>query len=371
MTMTAKNEPKEAIDARGKWVILDTTPLGVSLLSVGSTDYPGISPRNWLTEESRSALLAKLKETVATGEDFTGRVSYRGYEFDVVTKAIWSPDRRQVVGVTGIYDTLASNFPAERLIGTWQWRVCRNTGKNVGEDASIWDQNLFDIYGMDPQMVESNRGPAGQWLNKLVSTRDRNAIKLLIDSGVSVNNRDRHLLSYEVIFGYGTPKPSKKQMSMTARAYDDPDYPDALMLLGFSREVALPTEFVTPGLTPVPAGLIVDAIFALASNRAFAVVDLLQEVTAQTSASWTELGLLKDFEGNIAALAHPEDKAALEQHLQGVADGSVGPTTSSSIRLRTTQDEWRRFELVAAPVDAPNGGSSRYITASLAPWGEQ
>jgi hypothetical protein len=49
----------------------------------------------------------------------------------------------------------------------------------------------------------------------------------------------------------------------------------------------------------------------------------------------------------------------------------VGPTTSSVIRLRTTQDEWRRFELVAAPVDAPNGSSSRYITAGLAPWGEQ
>ncbi|MEV7574358.1 hypothetical protein AB0P28_14795 [Pseudarthrobacter sp. NPDC089323] len=346
--------------------MLDTTEDGSSLLAVGDQDYPGISPRNWLDERTRRVLVERLRAALATGEAFDGIVHYEGAEFSVVANPVVSPDGRQVVGAYGIFDHPGYKVPAAPLVGTWQWRVDKKTGKNVGDDASIWDANLFKIYGLDPKLVESARGPVGEWLAKLISTKDRDTIKLVIDSGISVNNRSRHLLSYEVIHGYGTADPRKKQISNSARAYDDPDYPDAIMLRGFSREVESPMKILTPGLDPVSSGLMTEALFTLAADRAFAAIDLQQEVTFRTSQKWAEFGMLPDFEGNLAALAHPDDKFALERHLSSVASGQTGPQSSIGVKMRTTAEEWKEFILAAAPIDATET-SSRYIMTSFVP----
>ncbi|MFF1831116.1 hypothetical protein [Paenarthrobacter sp. NPDC058040] len=350
-------------------MVLDATEDGASLLAIGDQDHAGISPRNWLDERTRKVLLERLRTALTTGQAFDGISHYEGKEFSVVAIPIVSPDGRQVVGAYGIFEHPGHQVPKAPLVGTWQWRVDKKTGKNVGNDASIWDANLFKIYGLDPKLVESARGPVGEWLAKLISTKDRDTIKLVIDSGISVNNRNRHLLSYEVIHGYGTADPRKKQISNSARAYDDPDYPEAIMLRGFSREVDSPMKILTQGLDPVPSGLMTEALFTLAADRAFAAIDLQQEVTFRTSPKWAEFGLLPDFEGNLAALAHPDDKFALERHLSSVAAGQTGPQSSIAVKMRTIAEEWKDFILAAAPIDAA-GVSSRYLMTSLVPANE-
>jgi hypothetical protein len=357
---------KQEIDARGRWVVLDTTQDGVSLLAVGTENHPGISPRNWLDARTRTILLDKLRAALTSGEAFDDIIRYGSAEFAVVAKPVVSPDGKQVVGAYGIFDHPGQPIPDAPVIGTWQWRVCKQTGKNVGDDSSLWDTNLFEIYGIDPATVESKRGPAGEWLAKLVSTKDRDTIKLVIDSGISVNNRSRHLLSYEIVYGYGSPNPSKKQIAMSARAYDDPDYPEAIMLRGFSRGVDSPTKLVTPGLSPVSAGLVTEALFALAADRAFAAVDMQQELTFRTSNRWADFGLLPDFEGNLAALAHPDDKFSFEHHLAAAAAGRIGPESSAAVRLRTTNETWQEFAVSVAPIGSIDG-QSRYLMTSLAP----
>lgn len=362
------SKPNE-IDARGHWVVIDVTPDGASLLAVGDEDHPGISPRNWLDVRTRTVLLEKLRAILTSGEAFESTVHYGSREFFVVAKPVVSPDGKQIVGAYGIFENPGHPIPVEPLVGTWQWRVSKQTGKNVGEDASLWDDNLFKMYGIDPATVESKRGPAGEWLAKLISTKDRDTIKLVIDSGISVNNRSRHLLSYEVIYGYGSANPRKKQIANSARAYDDPDYPDAIMLRGFSREVASPMKLITPGLSPVSSGLMTEALFALAADRAFAAIDMQQEVTFRTSAKWADFGLLPDFEGNLAALAHPDDKFGFEHHLASAAAGRIGPETSINVRLRTTAETWQAFTVEVAPIGLLDG-ESRYLMTSLVPQGE-
>lgn len=357
---------KQGIDARGRWVVLDTTPEGVSLLAVGAENHPGISPRNWLDERTRTILLDKLRAVLASGNAFDGVVRYGASEFAVIANPIVSPDGKQIVGAYGIFEHPGHPVPAVPLLGTWQWRVHKQTGKNVGEDSSLWDSNLFKIYGIDPATIESKRGPAGEWLAKLISTKDRDTIKLVIDSGISVNNRSRHLLSYEIVYGYGSANPGKKQIAMSARAYDDPEYPEAIMLRGFSREVDSPTKVVTPGLSPVSAGLVAEALFALAADRAFAAIDMQQEVTFRTSTRWSDFGLLPNFEGNLAALAHPDDKFGFERHLAAASAGQVGPESSTNVRLRTVAHGWREFAVAIAPIGAADG-QSRYLMLSLAP----
>nr|ABR67107.1 unknown [Arthrobacter sp. Chr15] len=72
-----------------------------------------------------------------------------------------------VVGAYGIFDHPGHKLAEEPLLGTWQWRVSKATGKNVGEDSSRWNENLFKIYGIDP--VHPSRAsaarPASGWLN--------------------------------------------------------------------------------------------------------------------------------------------------------------------------------------------------------------
>ncbi|WP_423185051.1 hypothetical protein [Arthrobacter sp. NyZ413] len=358
-------KPKQ-IDAIGRWVILDSTQDGASLLAVGDENHPGISPRNWLDGRTRTVLIDRLRTALATGDPFEGAVRYGSTEFVVIANPVVSPDGKQVVGAYGVFDHPGRTMPKAPLLGTWQWRVSKQTGKNVGEDSSLWDANLFEIYGIDTSTVESRRGPAGEWLAKLVSTKDRDTIKLVIDSGISVNNRNRHLLSYEVIHRYGSANPGKKQIVNSARAYDDPDFPDAIMLRGFSREVASPMELITPGLSPVSSGLLTDALFSLAADRAFAAIDMKQEVTFRTSSKWVDFGLLQDFEGNLAALAHPDDKFGFEQHLASAAAGRTGPETSTIVRLRTTSETWKAFTVAVAPIESIDG-QSRYLMTSLAP----
>ncbi|MDQ0031538.1 hypothetical protein [Arthrobacter bambusae] len=359
---------KQGIDAKGRWIVLDTTPDGVSLLAVGGENHPGISPRNWLDERTRTVLLEKLRTALTSGEAFDGIVRYGASEYAVIAHPIVSPDGNRIVGAYGIFEHPGRPVPEAPLLGTWQWRVHKQTGKNVGDDSSLWDSNLFEIYGIDPATVESKRGPAGEWLAKLISTKDRDTIKLVIDSGISVNNRSRHLLSYEIVYGYGSANPGKKQIAMSARAYDDPDYPEAIMLRGFSREVDSPTKVVTPGLSPVSAGLVAEALFALAADRAFAAIDLQQEVTFRTSSKWSHFGLQPDFEGNVAALAHPEDKFMFERHLAAAAAGHIGPEASTNVRLRTTAEAWQEFAVAVAPISADED-LSRYLMLSLVPVG--
>jgi hypothetical protein len=360
---------KQENDAKGRWVVLDSTQDGVSLLAVGEENHPGISPRNWLGERTRTVLLEKLRTALTSGEVFEGTVRYGPAEFFVVAKPIVSPDGKQIVGAYGVFEHPGHLIPEAPLLGAWQWRVSKQTGKNVGDDSSLWDANLFRIYGIEPTTVESQRGPAGEWLAKLISTKDRDMIKLVIDSGISVNNRSRHLLSYEVVHGYGSANPSKKQIAMSARAYDDPDYPEAIMLRGFSREVDSPTKLVTPGLSPVSAGLVTEALFALAADRAFAAIDMQQEVTFRTSNRWADFGLLPDFEGNLAALAHPDDKFSFEHHLAEAAAGRIGPELAATVRLRTTAETWQEFVVAVAPIGS-TGGQSRYLMTSLVPAGQ-
>lgn len=357
------------ISAEGKWVLLDTTQEGMSLLSVGNEDFAGVSPRNTLDEPTRFILLKKMREAI-DGTDFHGVVNFSGKDYSVTAVGI-APDDEQIVGALGIFAPTGQPLPEPPTFGSWRWRVNKTTGETYGENGNGWSHgpmhSMFRVYGTNPDMLNSPNGPTSiaEWLAKFVAPQDRNVLKLLIDNGIELDNRERQLVRSEIVFAYGTGNERTQEVSISARGYDDLRYPEAVMIRGITRHVDTRAKIVTPGLNPLEVGLIPEAIFALNPGTAFVGVDLIQRSVFQLSPSWNELGLQTAFEKNIVDLAHEEDQKVLDQYLATIASGKEPSASSISVRFKAGA-EWSAFSVLAARIDSTET-PSRYLMISLAP----
>ncbi|WP_156807587.1 hypothetical protein [Acaricomes phytoseiuli] len=371
MTLRSHSKPVSGwkdVDCLGQWVIIDRSDDNLSLLSIGDHTFDETevtSLRRTLNEKSRFLLLGPLREALESLKFTDSKVAHGGLIYQVTVRPIISPDKTIAVGAYGVFNEVATPLAPEPVIGTWQWRVSRIDGTNVGLDASQWDSVLLeDIYGITKEFLTSSRGPAGDWLNKLIAPKDRAAIKFMIDSGIDINNRKRHLLTYESVRGYGSSTPEPMQISNSARAYPDPDHPEAVMLRGFSRIVPFPTNLQLPGLSPVSEGEVLQSAFSLLSDRVFAELDMAQGITFVTSPSWAKFGLPPGFEMNITSLTHPDDIGPAEAYLEKTRASNVD-NESLRVRLITVNDGYRQFRLTASPIDQAN--PARYILVQLIP----
>lgn len=357
-----------SLQSENNWVIIHDSDEAVSLLALGDHTFDeenATSVRKNLGAIGRVLLLERLRNALNSMSSFDEKIPYGGRTYRVTVKPILSPDKTMAVGAYGIFTSIGATRPPEPVIGTWQWRVSRKDGTNVGPNASMWDRVLLEeIYRITEDVHTSSRGPAGDWLNKLVAPKDRATIKFMIDSGIDINNRKRHLLTYEAVRGYGSANPEQMQISNSARAYPDPEYPEAVMLRGFSRIVPSPTNIQLPGLMPVPEGMVLQAAFSLLNNSVFAEIDMAQKITFATSPSWADHGLQPGFEMNITSLTHPEDIGQAETYLEESRQ-KPEKRTPLTVRLKTVHRGYRTFSLTATPIDTER--PARYILAHLAP----
>jgi hypothetical protein len=351
----------QEIDAAGEWVILDRFGATTTLLAVGNRDLGGASPRRKLTRAGREVLLPALNAALQNGQPSESAIEHGGTTYAVIARPIHIPDGSIVVGAYGVYTPARRPLSPAPLIGAWQWAVDK-AGNNVGEDASQWDDNLYELHEFPKTDVTSNKGPVGDWLSRLLPLEDRSRVKPTVDAGIAAGNNIHQLLSFGAITRLGTPNPGRKQLALTGSAMPHPRVKDALLAYGFTREVPRPVDYRTTGLQVVEAAEFTRAYFALASDSAFAAVDCVQSYTFMTSPSWGRLGFHVPFEGDIAALAVEDQRADFEQFLNASRRGEA--EDAHDVELLTADGQSHPFRVRTARVDL-DAAISRYLVLSI------
>ena len=351
------------VDALNNWVILDRFGGQTTLLAVGSPDDPGVSPRRNLAQEAREVLLPDLLEVLSTGNEVNRIVCRAGDEFQVTIRPIHSPDGSVVSGCYGLYRKAGQACPPVPLIGAWQWTVDRS-GNNVGRNASQWDENLYRLHELEPEDIVSKKGPAGDWITRLLPYEDQARVKSVVDAGMINADNKQILLSFGAIIDPDSAAPRRKQLALTGTAMPHPTLPDCTFAYGFTREVHGHVQDATQHLPVVDSALFTRAYFELASSTVFAAIDCEQNFVFMTSPSWESQGLPARFDGNIAQLLEETDAEALRAHLHEVCTRSTeGSPRPIALRLRLEENALRLFSVRAVRVgDALPG---RYVLLSL------
>jgi hypothetical protein len=318
------------IDANDRWVVVDRFGGVVTLLAVGDEDLPGVSPRRHLDRRSRELLLPALADAMERDVPVSQVASFDSAEYAVMAKPIRIPDGSLVVGALALFTSRDVSAPPEPLVGSWQWRV-DTSGREVGADASLWDDNLFELHEYPRDAVRSSRGPVGDWLSRLLPYEERAKVKTTVDAGLFAGNNVHQLLTFGAITRLGSPNPGRKQLALVGTAMPVEGRPGVHFAYGFTREVKRPAAYRTTGLDVVDPADFTRAYFELLPEAAVAAVDCVQSYTFMTSPGWAGAGFYDPFEGDIAALATPDDRGGFEQFIARSRSAESAETTVVSL----------------------------------------
>lgn len=348
--------PDRENDALSQWVVIDRFGETTTLLAIGETEFPGVSPRRSLDRRSREILLPALTAALSGTEMTPQPAPYQGAEYVVTASPIRIPDGSRVVGAIGVFAAASAPLPPRPLVGTWQWTV-DTSGNNVGENSSLWDDNLFELHEYPRDAIRSSKGPVGDWLSQMLPYEERARVKATVDAGLFAGNNVHQLLT----FGAVTPRGTRKQLALTGTAMPLEDMPGVHFAYGFTREVAAPSTYKTTGLEEVETGDFARAYLELARDTAFAAIDCEQTYTFMTSPSWRNLGLLSPFDGDVRTLATPDDHVRFERF---VDDARSGEPDDQNFALHVEGGRVDTFRVAAARVDR-DSARARYLLLSF------
>lgn len=367
--MTSTHHDK--YDTIGQWAVFSHFGEQLSLHARGDesiyaiSDDDKLSARRLLDERSRAVLLDPLRTSIASGEPVAMRQRHGSSEYQVLVRPILTPDRTLVIGAIAAYDFVRAVLPAAPLIGTWQWAVGPDD-KNYGDRASIWDDNLYRLHEYQPDEVSNDRGPAGEWLNKLVPPVEQQHVTDFVNKGLAACNNLALVLSMGAITRPGTAKPGRKQLELIGTAMPHPAHAGVRFAYGFTREVPRPGRSRPAGYDTIPTSEVIRAYFEIASKLALAAVDCQIGVTFQRSPGWTALGLHPDFDGDFTTLLPESERLALLTYLQGAraSDVAGGLPHRTAVRILDGQD--LAVDITAVRIDR-DAEVSRYLLLALEP----
>lgn len=353
---------EQQIDPINEWVILHQFDGELQLVAAGRREFdPNDSKklRNRFHRVTRAILLPSL-EIAAQGTCVNRTAELQGERFTIIAKPIHTPDRSMVIGVYGIASPTSAKMPTEPLIGTWQWRTDEH-GNNVGENASVWDDNLHLLHDFPREAVTSERGPAGDWTNRLIPYQQRPRVWDFVKNGLKAAHRKPLRISFGAITGIGTPNPGLKQLTLLGTAMLVDADTGERFAYGFTRANPNPPADQATAMQTMDASQFARAYIELNTNLAFAALDCEQDTVFMTSPSWAEHGLHEPFEGPVTALTDRDDRTALDEYLHAIRNGSsANPVT---VALTTEAGTPRRFTIRAARVDPETPAS--YLLLAL------
>jgi hypothetical protein len=348
--------PDRENDALSQWVVIDRFGEITTLLAIGEAEFPGVSPRKSLDRRSREILLPVMTKALSGAETPAEATTYQGVGYTVTASPIRIPDGSRIVGAVGVFVAAPASLPPRPLVGTWQWTV-DTTGNNVGENASVWDDNLFELHEYPREAIRSSRGPVGDWLTEMLPYEERARVKATVDAALFAGNSLHQLLT----FGAVTPRGTRKQLALTGTATPIEDQPGVHFAYGFTREVAAPSTYKTSGIEAVDTGDFARAYLELARETAFAAFDCEQTYTFMTSPSWSRVGLPSPFDGDIRTLAVGDDRTRLQTF---VDDARSAEHDDQEFSLRLGDGGTGHFRVAAARVDR-DGPRARYLLLSF------
>lgn len=358
-------------DTIGQWAVFSHFGEQLSLHARGDesiypiSDEDKLSARRLLDERSRAVLLEPLRTAISSAETVVTRQRHGASEFQVHVRPILTPDRTMVIGAVAAYDFIRAVLPAAPLIGAWQWTVGPDN-KNYGDRASIWDDNLYRLHEYQPDAVTNDRGPAGEWLNKLVPPVEQQHVTDFVNKGLDACNNMFLVLSMGAITRPGTAKPGRKQLELIGTAMPHPEHAGVRFAYGFTREVSRAGRSLPAGYDTIPTSEVIRAYFEVASKLALAATDCQIGVTFQRSPGWTALGLHPEFDGDFTTLVPEAERRALLTYLQAAraSDEAGGRPHRTSVRILDGQD--LEVDITAVRVDR-DAEVSRYLLLALDP----
>ena len=337
----------------------------MSLLSIGSTHYTGVSLRKTLGPVAREVLLPALREAVETGADIRRVVAAAGEEWSVRVDALIAPMTREVVGAHGVFVPHGRGWPPKPAVGATEWLVSPTGAAPI---RSYWDEGMFELYEFDvPWYTDApvQAGwPAPQWFNHVLVPEDRARMKVSLDEVVQSVTPQLHTLTYGIITGLGGGRPGRKQLRLAGRALQQEAGGD-ILLQGLMHEVAGPLEDYLPEIAPARTDDFVRAIFDVSSEALCAVDTHFMDIY-MTSASWEAAGLAPVDNGSLLKLVHPEDGPAFGAYLIAAAANRSPTQNAPLVRIRTSDGAWGSFSVLAAGVSS-GSEERRYAVCRVAP----
>ncbi|QNE48616.1 hypothetical protein F1C58_16275 (plasmid) [Glaciihabitans sp. INWT7] len=347
---------------QGQWLLVEREQ---HLLAAGDKTYTGVSLRRTLDPVGRAILMPELKSAAQRTTDTALEVSYDSRNWVVRTIPIIAPQSGEITAVLGIYVEAGDVLPGAPIVGSWEWEVSP-PGPNQTM-RSYWDDEMFEIYGIEPTGHSSGRGawPTPQWFNEIIVPEDRARLRIMIDEGISAVTPELHTLIYSVVTGSGSSKPGRRKLRLSGRAHKDASA-DIVWLRGITHEISDHIDESTPGLTAALTDDFLRAAFELATDVALAAVDTRYWHVYMTSPGWEAAGLATITNGSISSLAERTDIAELEQFLLAAALSPEVAEKPLVVKLQTAPGAYKFYSVRASGLRS-GSEKNRYVMMRVSP----
>jgi hypothetical protein len=343
-------------ETQGQWVMVDMLSMDqLRLLSIGGTNYSGVSLRKNLDPLGRDLLHDSFKEVAATGRTVDRAATARGSTWRVHVEPVLAPMSGCVVAALGIYLPEGAELPARPVLGAGESEI--HPGSSRIETA--WNDDLFALYELPRAGAASPAGDLNEWVHRLVAPEDRARMKGGMDRVLANPDDQRHVISYRIITG-GTGHRTR-QVESSARLFPDAHRP-VLWLRSVSREVSELDPAVTPATADTTSGGLLRAAFDLAAGAALIAVDTSSWQFFMTSPNWSGFGLQSMRFGYLPPVIHPDDLGRF-QRVCGIGDAAAAP---EPVRFLHADGQYLAH-LVTAGNGHADGEGHRYVVVRLEP----
>lgn len=348
----------------GQWAVFANFGGTLSMHAVGDEsiekqhDDDMLSARKLLDKRSRAVLLPVLKEALQDGTVVDTTVMLDGEQYSVRVVPVHMPDGSRAIGASAIYDLEGRILQGDLLIGAWQWLVGPD-GTNYGDDASVWDDDLYRIHEYQPQAVNNARGPAGEWLNKLVPAAERDEVNEFVNKGLAACNNRALVLPMGAVVRPDSAHPSRKQLELIGTAMPHPRLRGVRLAYGFTREVPKRTASQPAGYSTMSAADLLVPYFEAATELCLVTIDLQINVMIQRSPGWRALGMDPAFDDNVVLLAPVRMHEEFRSYLQS-SRSHAGDLPAFTTSLRTVSGDDVDVRIQSYRIDRENF-VSRYL----------
>ncbi|MEH0110802.1 hypothetical protein V6N00_13910 [Tersicoccus sp. MR15.9] len=303
----------------------------------------------------RHIAIDRIHRAAQDGVQVDDVVEFGGEQWRVYCEPIRSPITRTIIGVLAIYTEPPRELPEKPVVGALEWAIY-DQGRRI---ETVWDDNVYRLYGVVPAGRGSATGDMAQWLNTLVAPEDRIRMKLLIDGNIARPGEQRTTISYRIFTGIGTDSPGSRQLEAWGKIIDEPDT-SVKWLRSLTREIS--------SLQPAPladaeldTAALISAAFALTRDQVLLMVDTSYWQTFSTSSNWGTTRLLLPRFGYLPNTVHPDDFTAFSTMCV------EGNRTDEPLMIRwLCRDGQYRAVNVTASNGHTDGTPSRYVIVSLA-----
>ncbi|MFD2794624.1 hypothetical protein ACFS27_13790 [Promicromonospora vindobonensis] len=341
-------------------VLIDDQPCGP--ISARKITRP--IPRRLLLDQNR------VTHAYQNGSATTETVTHSGTEWTVALRPVFSPRSSTLIGVLAAVSSADQALPDPPLVGSWEWEIERHpNGQPTSHRRTYWDQNLFQIYDVDPSIAQLRQDQgyweAGEWATGLIDQTDQMrlsaSIRDSIQDGLKGISGTLRCLTYSVVTGYGSSSQGRRHLRMVGQVVPVEPGDDKIVLQGFSYDA--PSTFHDLALEHDAARVddVLRGVMELATEP-IAVVDGTTLDVLMTSQSWRRAGF-----GHIGGLGDFANGASgeLRAFIATAAAGVTEEPRSMVVDLRRVDGSVKTVRITVTSVRSGAQGRDAVIRLDL------